>query len=162
MNTTRPIHRFAQQRLRSLRMPRSIRRTCAVARLLVHGVGDGARSRTRIGAGRFTPIERVQRRCAVRVISGASVAAHFMLNVWRLADGTVPPRHADAPPLVRLVRPGPMLARRPAPHEHTTVVQRTMHERLLERLTVAAAPPAVRHAATVVRIEHRRDRKSVV
>ena len=78
-----------------------------------------------------------------------------MLNVWRLADGTVPPRHADAPPLVRLVRPGPMLARRPAPHEHTTVVQRTMHERLLERLTVAAAPPAVRHAATVVRIEQR-------
>ena len=157
MNTKLPIRRFAQQRLRRLRMPPSIRRTRAAAGRLVHGVGHAARLRMRTDAGRFTPIERVMRRCAARVVAGGSVAAHFMLNVWQRAGTAAPQRRADARPALRAVRPGLALAlaRQPALRERVVVVQRTLHERLLERLTVAAPPRPAGHAATVVRVEQR-------
>lgn len=156
MNTTRPIRRFAQQQLRRLRMPLSIRRTQAAAHRLVHGAGAAVGLRMRLGAGRFTPIERVMRRCTLRMVAGTSLAAHFMLNVWQPAGMAEPPRHADARPLQRPVRAGLALARQPVLRERAVlVVQRTLHERLLERLTVAAAPQLAGHVATVVRVEHR-------
>ena len=75
MKTTLPIQRFAQQRLRRLRLPLSIRRTRAAAARLLHVTQPDARSRLRNGAGRFTPVERVMRRCMVRVVAGGRVAA---------------------------------------------------------------------------------------
>jgi hypothetical protein len=155
MKITRPIQRFAQQRLRRLRMPLSIRRTRAAAARLLHGAQPDARSRLRIGAGRFTPIERVMRRCALRVVAGGRVAAQVMLNVWQRGGAAAPHRHADARPALRPVLASRAPTQPPVLRERAVVMQHTLHERLLERLAVAAASQPAVHTAMVVRVEQR-------
>jgi hypothetical protein len=155
MKTTRPIQRFAQQRLRRLRMPPSIQRTRAAAARLRHGARADARSRLRIGAGRFTPMERVMRRCAVRVVLGGRVAAQVMLNVWQRAGTTAPHRHADTRPASRPVLASRVPTQQTVLRERVVVMQRTLHERLLERLEVVAASQPAGRAAMVVRVEQR-------
>jgi hypothetical protein len=155
MHTNLRIHRFAQQQLRRLRASLSLRRTRAAADRLLRSLRRGACAVPLRAASRFTPIERVMRRCAVRVVAARGVSANLTLHAWLRAGISVPELPAGTAPTLRSGRAA--RAPRPMLRERVTVVQRSLHEHLLERLAVAtasASAPAVR-AATVARIEHR-------
>ena len=78
-----------------------------------------------------------------------------MLNVWQRAGTTAPHRHADVQPASRPVLASRVPTQPPVLRERVIVMQRTLHERLLERLEVVAASQPAGRAAMVVRVEQR-------
>lgn len=116
-------------------------------RLARHGLpGRPAHRRT---PGRFTAIERVMRRIAVHL--NRAFTAHVKLQAL-LSSGTTPhTQRVEVRPSRGRDVPVHTLRQR----ERITVTQRLLHERLVQRLTRAAANAAAPRTAVVTRLEQR-------
>jgi hypothetical protein len=121
-----------QRRLKSLsRSALRARLDALRLRLGRYGLPGAGHRRT---AGRFTAIERVMRRAALH--QSRAFTAHVNLQALLSAGIT---RHTQRLELRSLRGPGFAMPARPR-HERLTLLQRVLHQRLLQRIIRPAAP----------------------
>ncbi len=99
------------------------------------------------------------RRCTVSLAAGGGVAMQVMLNVSQRAGTTVAYRHPNVLAAARPVMTRRLPTQLPVLRERVVVLQRTLRERLverlLERLEVTPASLPASRTAVVVRVEQR-------